>query len=26
LAMALTQAKGYDLDHPRGLTKVTLTL
>lgn len=26
LAMALTQAKGYDLDHPRGLTKVTLTM
>ena len=26
LAMALTHAKGYDLDHPRGLTKVTLTM
>ena len=26
LALHLTSAKGYDPDHPRGLTKVTRTL
>lgn len=26
LAMYITRGKGYDLDHPRGLTKVTLTM
>jgi glucosamine 6-phosphate synthetase-like amidotransferase/phosphosugar isomerase protein len=25
LAMAAAQAKGHDLDHPRGLTKITPT-